>query len=460
MAAPIVAIVGRTNVGKSVLFNRLAGERLAVVGDEPGVTRDRLYAEVELDGRRIVLVDTGGLAGTENDQLISQVQQQATLALREADLLLFMVDGREGLVALDWQVAEVVRRTGKPVIFIANKMESPRLTEEEFAELGLGLPLRLSALGGEGLGDLIDAILLKLPPQEAEVEPVAGETAVALVGRPNVGKSALINALLGEERVIVSAEPGTTRDAVDTTLELLGEHYRLVDTAGLRRRGKRSQGLEYYSSLRTLHALQRGDIGVVVMDALEGVTQQDAHIVGEVVEAGRGLVLVANKWDLVLQHAQEARDPEVDRQRDMPAILRRDFTRLVRQELSFVPYAELLFTSAITGAGVMDILPAAQAAAAQYARRVDPAALDQTVRQAVLAHQPAYRGQRQLKIRGIEQVATRPPTFVLRVNEPRLMHFSYQRYLVNRMRDAFGFAGTPIRLFVRAEAGRPARRKE
>ncbi len=449
MPAPIVAIVGRTNVGKSVLFNRLVGQRLAVVEDVPAVTRDRLYADIELDSRQMVLVDTGGLAGAENDRFITQVKHQAALALQEADLLVLMVDGREGLVSLDWEVAEVVRRAGKPVILVANKLESPALEASEFAELGFGMPLRLSALQGLGIGDLIEAILAHLPEEEAEPEPVEGETAVALVGRPNVGKSAIINALLGEERVIVSEEPGTTRDAVDITVELRGEPYRLVDTAGLRRRSKRSQGLEYYSSLRTLRALQRADVGVVVMDALEGVTQQDAHIVGEVIQAGRGLVLVANKWDLVQGLADGEDSPDAEERAEIEETLRQDFVRILRSKLSFARYAELLFTSAITGEGLVEILPSAKWAAQQYARQVDPILLDQVLREAVMAHQPPSRGSRRLKVHGIEQVATCPPTFVLSVSDPQRMHFSYQRYLVNQLREAFSFEGTPLRLFVR-----------
>jgi len=450
--APIVAIVGRTNVGKSVLFNRLVGRRLAVVEDVHGVTRDRLYAEVELDGRQIVLVDTGGLAGAESDRFITKVKEQAALALQEADLILLMVDGQEGLVSLDWDVAEVVRRTGKPVILIANKLESPNADATEFAELGLGMPLRLSALQGMGLGELIDEILAHLPEEEAEAEVVEGETAVALVGRPNVGKSAIINALLGEERVIVSDEPGTTRDAVDIAVEVMGEPYRLVDTAGLRRRGKRSQGLEYYSSLRALRALQRADVGIVVFDALEGVTQQDAHIVGEVIEAGRGLVLVANKWDLVQDYGHGEGNLDADEEADIEATLRRDFTRMLRDKLSFAYYAELLFTSAVTGEGLMEVLPSSKWAAEQYAREVNPVLVDQMLREALMAHQPAYRGGRRLKVYAIEQVATRPPTFVLSVSDPKRMHFSYKRYLVNQLREAFGFQGTPIRLLVRGRA--------
>ncbi len=448
MAAPFVVIVGRTNVGKSTLFNRLVGERLAVVDAIPGVTRDRLYAEIDLDGRDIVLVDTGGLAGAESDQFMTKVKEQAAVALQEADLLLFMVDAREGLVSLDWEVADVVRRSGKPVILIANKMESPKLEASEFAELGFGMALQLSALYGDGLGEVIDATLDDLPAPEAEPEPIVGEVAVALVGRPNAGKSAIVNALLGEERVIVSEEPGTTRDAVDITVEFADEPYRLVDTAGLRRRGKRSRGLEYYSSLRALRALQRADVGVVVIDALEGITSQDAHIIGEVMEAGRGLVLLAHKWDLVQDFARSQNDGGEDMV-EIEETLRTDFSHIVDSKLRFADFAELLFTSAVTGEGLVEILPTAQQAAQQYARQIDPVRLNEALHKALTAHQPPARKHR-LRIRDIEQVATRPPTFVLRVNDRELMHFSYERYLVNQLREAFGLMGTPIKLFVRS----------
>jgi len=448
VAAPFVAIVGRTNVGKSTLFNRLVGQRLAVVDALPGVTRDRLYAEIDLDGSDLVLVDTGGLAGAESDQFMTKVKEQAAIALQEADLLLFMVDAREGLISLDREVADVVRRSGKPVLLIANKMESPKLEASEFAELGFGMPLQLSALYGDGLGEVIDGILDNLPPPEAEVEPVAGEVAVALVGRPNAGKSAIVNALLGEDRVIVSETPGTTRDAVDIAVEFADEPYRLVDTAGLRRRGKRSQGLEYYSSLRALRALQRADVGVVVIDALEGVTSQDAHIIGEVMAAGRGLVLLAHKWDLVQDFARSQDNEDRDMAR-IEQTLRTDFSHIVGRKLRFADFAELIFTSAVTGEGLVEILPTARQVAEQYARQVDPARLNEALQEALATHQPPSRRNRRLRIRGIEQVTTRPPTFVLQVNDPELMHFSYKRYLVNQLREAFGFVGTPIKLFVR-----------
>ncbi len=449
MPLPIVAIVGRTNVGKSVLFNRLVGQRLAVVEETPGVTRDRLYAEVDLDDREIVLVDTGGLAGAESDQLITQVKRQAALALQEADVLLMVVDGQEGLVSLDYEVAEVVRRSGKPHILAANKMESPRTDATVFAELGLGMPLQVSALHGQGIGELVEAILGQLPELEAEPEPVEGEIAVAVVGRPNVGKSAIINALLGEERVIVSEEPGTTRDAIDITVEMNGEPFRLVDTAGLRRRGKRGRGLEYYSSLRALRALQRADVGLVIIDAAEGITKQDANIAGEVETAGRGMVLVANKWDLVQESAYGDEEVSTEKIRRIEASLREDFERIVRRRLPFASYAYLLFTSAVTGEGLMELLPTAKQIAEQFRSRIETARVNRLIQAAVAGHQPPGRGGRQLKIYYATQVKSGPPTFVVFVNDPKLMHFSYRRYLVNKLRAEFGFDGVPIQLIVR-----------
>ncbi len=449
MPLPIVAIVGRTNVGKSVLFNRLVGRRVAVVEETPGVTRDRLSAQVELDDQQIILVDTGGLAGAESDELIIQVNQQAARALQEADLLVMVVDAQEGLVSLDHQVADVVRRSGKPCILAANKTENPQVETSEFFELGLGMPVDISALHGKGTGELIEAILSELPETEAEPEPVTGETAVALVGRPNVGKSSIINALLGEERVIVHEEPGTTRDAVDIAVEFAGEPFRLVDTAGLRRAGKRGRGLEYYSSLRTLRALQRADVGLVIMDAAEGITRQDANIAGEVEDAGRGLVIVANKWDLVRQVAGRGEEISEKKAARMERMLRADFERMLRSRLRFADYVQVLFTSAVTGEGLEELLPVARRVAHEYHRRVATGPLNRVVQEAVAAHQPPGRGGRPLKIYYATQVKSGPPTFVIFVNDPKLMHFSYRRYLLNRLRAAFGFEGTPVRLLVR-----------
>jgi len=456
MPLPVVVIVGRTNVGKSVLFNRLARERVAVVEDTPGITRDRIYKELELDGRRVMLVDTGGLVGAESDELITQVKEQAAMALSEADLLLMVVDGQEGLTSLDYNVADVVRRSGKPYILIANKMESKNADSSPFADLRMGLPIDISALHGQNIYGLIDEILERLPEAVEELEPRReGETAIAVIGRPNVGKSALINALLGEPRVIVSEEPGTTRDAIDIELEVDGEPYRLVDTAGLRRRGRRAaQGTEYYSSLRALKALQRADLALVVIDAAEGVTSQDAHIAGEADLAGRGLAIVANKWDKVLALAfGDEEEVSAESKAEIEKLLRSDFERMARHQMAFAGYASVLYTSAITGQGVAQLLPEARRIAQSYRMRISTGQLNRAIQRAVADHQPPSRGRRQLRIYYASQVRTGPPTFVVFVNDPKLMHFSYERYLINKLREAFGFEGTPIKLFVRKREG-------
>jgi len=456
MPLAIVAIVGRTNVGKSTLFNRLVGDRMAVVDDQPGITRDRLYAEVALSSHRLVLVDTGGLAGAESDELMLQVKEQAVAALHEADVLVLLVDGAEGLTALDHEVADVVRRTGKAVVLAANKMEGSTEHLEDFYELRLGQPLPISAKAGRGVGALTGAIIEALPEDLEPEARVEGETAIAIVGRPNVGKSAIINSLLGEERVIVSDVPGTTRDAVDIAVEYQGRPFRLVDTAGLRHKARRAIGAEYYSSLRTLRAVQRADVGMLVLDAAEGITRQDARIAGEIEQAGRGIVIVANKWDLIQdltaspEDAEKGTSPKPGRtkaqRRRAERTRRADFERIVRYHMPFLAYATLLFTSALTGEGLEEILPTGQEVAAQFNRRLATPELNRAIQDAVLAHQPPGRGARPLKIYYAAQVETRPPSFVLKVNDPTLCHFSYERYLRNRLRETFGLHGTPIRL--------------
>lgn len=446
MPLPIVAIVGRTNVGKSTLFNRLVGHRLAVVDDQPGITRDRLYAEVALNEHQVVLVDTGGLAGAESDELIVKVKEQAVAALNEADVLVMLVDGREGLTVLDHEVAEVLRRTGKPVVLAANKLETSTEHLEDFYELRLGQPLAISAQSARGVGELTEAIVEALPEGLEPEELIEGETAIAIVGRPNVGKSAIINRLLGEERLIVSEVPGTTRDAVDIAVEYEGRPFRLVDTAGLRRRSKRAIGAEYYSSLRTLRAVQRSDVALLVLDASEGVTNQDARIAGEIEQAGRGIVLVANKWDLVQGMMSVPEGATEGQQRRSERTHRQDLERIVRYNMPFLAYATLLLTSAVTGEGLEDLLPTAREVAEQFNRRIETSKVNRTIQDAVLAHQPPGRGRRPLKIYYATQVDTRPPNFVLKVNDPELCHFSYERYLRNRLREAFGLHGTPIKL--------------
>ncbi|MCD6360360.1 MAG: ribosome biogenesis GTPase Der [Armatimonadetes bacterium] len=464
MSTPIVAIVGRTNVGKSTLFNRLVGRQIAVVDDYPGVTRDRLYTEMRLGGRDIVLVDTGGLVGAESDELIAQVKDQAAAALQEADVLIMLCDGLEGITALDHEVAEVARRTGKPVVLAVNKLENTTEGLEDFYALRLGRPHRISARTSYGLQGLTEALVKLLPP-ESEPEPrIAGETRIAIVGRPNVGKSAIVNSLLGEERVIVSDLPGTTRDAVDIAVEYNGRPFRLIDTAGLRRKSLRASGTEYYSSLRTLRALQRADVGVVVLDAAEGMTRQDARIAGEVEQAGRGTIIVVNKWDLVQDAAERSRRLAVEDQLARPLTKgqarraektrRGDMERLVRAQIQFLDYAPVLFTSALTGEGLDELLSVAADIAEQFNRRVETAAVNRAVSEALFRHQPPGRGSRDFKVYYAAQVSTGPPTFVLKVNDPNLCHFSYERYLRNQLREEFGLHGVPIRLRIEKRSRR------
>lgn len=456
MPLPIIAIVGRTNVGKSTLFNRFVGERRSVVEDFPGVTRDRVYARGEINVRPVMLIDTGGMVGGEGDVLSEEVHAQAVAALREADLLVVMVDGREGVTSQDHEIAEIVRQSGKPYVLAVNKMERPSADSYDFYELRLGEPVNVSAQQGFGIVDLEDEILSMLPPEQEEEEERPGEVPIAVVGRPNAGKSALINAILGEQRLIVSEVPGTTRDAVDTWAEYEGTPIRLVDTAGLRRKGKRSQGTEFYSALRTMRALERAHVGLVVVDAMEGMTAQDARVALEVHEMGRACIVVVNKWDLVLKSAfpeDEALDARA-RQRHEKTIWK-DFVRLAQHELPFMPYAPLVKTCALTGEGVSELLPLCLRVHEQFDRRIDTGPLNRCIRRAVAHHSPPSKRGRPLKILYVTQVRTRPPTIVLFVNDPELMHFSYERYLTNALRAEFGFEGTPLRLLVRSR-----RRKE
>jgi GTP-binding protein len=452
MPLPIVAIVGRTNVGKSSLFNRLAGRKLAIVEDFPGVTRDRVYAEAELDVRPVMLIDTGGIVGGEGDELFTKVKAQAARALGEADVIIMMVDGQEGPTALDHQVADIVRRSGKPHVLVANKMEKTSISSEAFAELRLGLPIDISALHGRGLTELVEETEALLPPEEDEARRPENELSVAIVGRPNVGKSALTNTILGEERVIVSELPGTTRDAVDTPFSYQGEPWRLVDTAGLRRRGKRKD-TEFFSSLRTLLALSRSDVALVLFDAHEGPCAGDARVAGEAIEAGRAVVLVGNKWDLLKQYAQPTEEHPNLNPKKAEKLLRSDLTRLVEQEFAFAGYAPLLLTSAQTGEGVEELLTVTRRIATNFRRRVETGPLNRVIRKAVAHHAPPTRKGRALKLLYCTQVRSGPPTFALFVNDPELMHVTYERYLVNSLRAAFDFEGTPLRLLLRARRG-------
>ncbi len=437
MPKPVVAILGRPNVGKSTLFNRIVGGRVAIVEGEPGVTRDRLYQDAEWAGRSFTLVDTGGLDFQEDGEIMKGVRQQVELAVRESDAVLFVVDARSGLNPDDLEIALMIRKANKPVVLVANKVENfdqPSLTYD-FYQLGLGDPVPVSAAEGLNTGDMLDRLVELLPEVTAE-EYEADVIKIAVVGRPNVGKSSLVNSILGEERVIVSNVPGTTRDAIDTAFEREGRHYVIIDTAGMRRRGRIDRPTEKYSVIRALRAVDRSDVVLIVVDATEGVTEQDKRIAGYVHEAGKASVLVVNKWDLV-----EKDDRTMNR-----------FTEKIRMELGFMQYVPLIFTSALTGRRVQKVLELVDFVAEQQATRIATADLNNLFREAVLQTPPPSDRSRKLKIFYVTQAGVKPPKFVLFVNDPELMHFSYLRYLENQVRSAYGFEGTPVRFILRKRA--------
>ena len=434
---PVVAIVGRPNVGKSTLFNRLVGGRPAIVDDIAGTTRDRLYGEVLLGRLSFAVIDTGGLEPAADEGYPAQIRLQVETAMTEAEVILFLVDVVTGCTPADEEIAQLLRQTDKPVVLVANKADNDRRREgaAEFYELALGDPIPVSAYHGIGLSDLQERLEELLPPAGAEA---ATETLrLAIVGRPNVGKSALVNAILGRERVLVSAEPGTTRDAVDTPFEYGGQELVLIDTAGLRRRGKVQRGLEKYSVMRAQDALARADIGLLVMDASEELAAQDLHIAGYIADAHKGLIVVANKWDLV-------EDTEESRERFANRTLRR---------LRFAPWAPLAFVSAKTGMNIDGLLDLALEAGETRRQRVPTPKLNAVIQKAVAAHRPPSKGQRALRILYVTQAEVNPPTFVFFVSDASLLHFSYHRYLEKAVRKAFGFEGTAIRLVFRSRGG-------
>jgi GTP-binding protein len=429
----LVALVGRPNVGKSTLFNRLIGAPYAVVHDVPGTTRDRLYGTVEWNGVEFTLVDTGGIGLEVEGDIMAGTEAQAQEAMAEADVIVFVTDGQTGPTTADADLALLLRRTRKPVLLAVNKVENRQqlLGVAEFHELGLGEPFPISAIHGQGTGDLLDAVLVHLPRGEPEPPP-ADEIGVAIVGRPNVGKSSLLNALVGTPRSIVSNVPGTTRDAVDTVLQYQDHTLRLIDTAGIRRRGRIAPGVEKYSVLRAMRAIDRADVVALVIDAPEGVAAQDAHVAGYIQDAAKGVILVLNKWDLVEKNPR----------------IQAESTREVRRELQFLPYAPLVFISALTGQRVTRVLDAALAAAAEREKRISTAQLNAAVTEAVQAHPLSDKG-KVLKVMYATQADIKPPTFIFFVNDPAILHFSYQRYLENQLRQRFGFEGTGIRLIFR-----------
>ncbi len=433
-ARGVVAIVGRPNVGKSALFNRLMGQRVAIVEEVPGTTRDRLYGEVEWRGRTFSVVDTGGLEEPKQDELRAAVRAQAAAAIEEADLVLFVVDSQAGLIGVDGDVADLLRRSGKPVLLVANKSESPRAAAQahEFHALGLGEPTVVSAIHGTGSGDLLDAIVAALPAPAETAEPA--DARIAIVGRPNVGKSSLLNTIVGSERAVVSPLPGTTRDPVDTLAEYLGRRLLFVDTAGLRRRGKIEPGVEAYATLRTVRAVDRSDVAILLLDATEGIAAQDLHIAGYVLEAGKGLVVGVNKWDAV-----ERGDAATA-----------DFRERLRAALRFAPWAPQLFLSAKTGRNVAEVVDAAVAAADERRKRIAPGDLRRFLTDAVGSRPPPPAAGVELRFTHVLQTETQdPPTFVLFVNRPDAVHFTYRRHLENELRRRFGFTGTPVRLVFR-----------
>ncbi|PTX59889.1 GTP-binding protein [Melghirimyces profundicolus] len=434
MSLPVVAIVGRPNVGKSTLFNRIAGERIAIVEDKPGITRDRIYSRAEWNGRAFHLIDTGGLEFEEKDEVLEHIRHQAELAIEEADVILFAVDGRVGVTATDEEVARLLRRSGKPVVLAVNKLDHFKHQDQayEFYQLGFEEVVAVSSLHGIGTGDLLDAVVSRFPEREEE-EYDKDTIRVAIIGRPNVGKSSLVNRILGEERVIVSPVAGTTRDAVDTPFTYEEQDYVIIDTAGMRKRGKVYESTEKYSVLRAVRAIERSDVVIVVLDGSEGVTEQDKRVAGIAHEAGRGAVLVVNKWDAV--------------EKDHQTMQR--FTRTIREEFAFMDYAPILFISAKTGQRVTRVLPAVKEAADQHAMRIPTAVLNQVLRDAAMSTPPSTVHGRRARIQYGTQVSVKPPVFVLFVNDPELVHFSYIRYLENQLREAFGFVGTPIRILLR-----------
>ena len=445
MLKPVVALVGRPNVGKSTLFNRLAGERLAVTDSQPGTTRDRLIAEAEWNGLAFDLVDTGGVDPDGGEgELLGQVRAQAELAVQEADAILFLVDGESGVSPVDHELAKVLRRhqtteNGKPrppILLVVNKADNRPRREQavEFFELGMGDPIPISALHGTGCGDLLDQLTATFDQSGAE-PTVEAQVKIAIVGRPNVGKSSLLNRLLGEERVIVSPIPGTTRDAIDTALMFQGTPLTLIDTAGIRRRGRVLPGVEKYSVLRAVRAIERADVALLLIDAPEGVTAQDAHIAGIILEKWKSCLLLINKWDAVPAKA-----------RSQPA-----FAEQARAQLKFLDFVPVRFISALHGTGVADILPLALQVQQERLRRIPTAELIQILESAQQAHAPPSKVGVRLRFFLAAQVQTDPPSFLFHVNDPELVHFSYARHLENRIRERFSFLGTPIRLTFRSQ---------
>ena len=437
MSKPVVAVVGRPNVGKSTLFNKIVGRKVAIVEDTPGVTRDRIYAESEWNGIPFVLIDTGGIEPDTDDIILSQMREQAEIAIDTADAIVFIVDGKAGLTAADREVGEMLMKTGRNVILCVNKVDSPKLPDDfyDFYELGLGEPIPISAANMLNLGDLLDRIVEEFPEGSAsggEDEDIK----IAIIGKPNVGKSSLVNALIGEERMIVSNIAGTTRDAIDSPFEHNDQKYTLIDTAGIRRKKKINEDIERYSIIRAIASIERSDVCILMIDAQEGVTDQDKKIGGLAHEAGKGIIIAVNKWDLIAKDSHTMSK----------------FERDVRAELSFMPYAPIIFISVVKGQRLLNVLELADRVAHNCSFRIPTGQLNAVIADATLMKQPPSDKGKKLRIYYVTQVGVQPPLFSFQVNKRELMHFSYARYLENRLRETYDFSGTSIK-FVFREKG-------
>jgi GTP-binding protein len=435
MAKPIIAVVGRPNVGKSTLFNKIAGKRISIVEDTPGITRDRIYAEAEWCGKEFTLIDTGGIEPYSKDIILSQMRRQANLAIDMADVIIFMVNVKDGMTAADEEVAAMLQKSGKPIVLVCNKVDAPGeapLELYEFYNLGLDEPMAVSSIHGRGIGDVLDKCVSYFPENNGE-ETEDDSIKVAVVGKPNAGKSSLINKLLGEDRVIVSNIPGTTRDAIDTSVEKNGTKYTFIDTAGMRKRGKVEDAVERYSVIRSLNAIERSDVCILMIDGTEGISEQDSKIAGYAHEQGKATVIVVNKWDIV-----EKDDKTMEAMR-----------KEIYDVLGFMTYAPIVFISALTGQRIGNLFTNIDFAAAQNAMRLQTGALNDVLNDAVARVQPPSDKGKRLKLYYITQASTKPPTFVVFVNDAELAHFSYMRYIENQIRTAFGLTGTPVRIIVR-----------
>src|SRR5690554_3549900 len=434
MSKPIVAVVGRPNVGKSTFFNKLAGKRISIVDDTPGVTRDRIYAEAEWLGNVFTLIDTGGIEPFTKDIILHQMRMQAELAIETADVIIFMLDGREGITAADYEVANILRKANRPTLIVVNKVDTIELENNvfEFYNLGLGDPIAISGQQALGIGDLLDEVV-KLFPKEKKDITEEEKLKIAVIGKPNAGKSTLINKLLGEDRVIVSDIPGTTRDAIDTPFNYKGEEYILIDTAGVRRKSRITENIEKYSVIRSFTGIERSDVCLIIIDAEQGVTEQDTKIAGYAHEEGKASIIIVNKWDVI-----EKETKTMDK-----------YHKEIRESLSFMSYAPILFISAKTGQRTHRIMELVNYVSNQHSMRISTGMLNEVIGEATLMNQPPSDKGRRLNILYCTQASVKPPTFILFVNDSELLHFSYQRYLENQIRKSFGFEGTPIRFIIR-----------